>query len=86
MSFSFWVVFNVLKVSIHRVEDRLAKFIVMLRTLDSNDVIVLIKGLYCLNTLVNSRKCCLLVCFFVVYEIAARIEARSRSPPVCANF
>lgn len=86
MSFSFWVILNVLKVSIHRVEDRLAQFIAMLKTLDSNDFIVSIMELDCLNTLVNSSKCCLLVCFFVAYELVSRIEVRSRSPPVCANF
>lgn len=86
MSFSFWVVLNVLKVSIHRVEDRLAKFIAMLKTLDGNGVIVSVKGLDCLNTFVISRKCCLQVCFFVSYKVAERIDTHCRSPPVCANF
>lgn len=86
MSFSFWMILNVLKVSIHRVEDRLAQFIVMLKTLDSNSVIVLIMELCCLNTLANNRKYYLLVCFFVFYKIASRIETRSRSPPVNASF
>lgn len=86
MSFSFLVVLNILKVNIHIVEDRLAKFIAMLKTLYGNGVIVSVKGLYCLNTLVKSRKCCLLVCFFVIYKLAVRIDSRSRSPPVNTNF
>lgn len=86
MSFCFLIVLNVIKVSIHIVEDRLAKFIAMLKTLYGNGDIVPVKGLDCLNTLVNSRKCCLLVCFFVAYELAARIDSRSRSPPSIQVF
>lgn len=86
MSFCFLIVLNVIKVSIYRIEDRFVKFIAMLRTLNGNGRIVLFIRVYYLNTHINSKKCCLYVCFFLVYKLATRIDNRSRSPPVNTSF